>query len=638
MTDLHIDLETYSEVNLSQVGQHYYARHASTRVLLLAYAFDDEPLALIDLKHGEVLPERLVEALTDPSVTKWAHNASFERALIANVLGIPCAPEQWRCTMVWAMSLSLPGGLGSLSETLKLGGNAKDKEGARLIRRFCMPGGDTQPSLDDQDWKAFGNYCLQDVRAEQAVKRRLSRYPMPEYEWQAWAVDQHINDAGMPIDLPLVRSIQTVAADHKEAVQDVAARITQLNNSNSRTQLIKWLSSQGVELEDLQSGTVDALLKGDLPPAVRELLECRQQMSKASLAKFDALDRATCDDGRLRGAFQFAGAGRTGRFAGRIFQPQNLPRPSISERDIDTARRLIRASDAPTMAMLYDDLSGVLSSLIRSVIAAPEGKRLVVADYASIESIMIAWCAQSDYLLELYHKGLDPYKDFATKVYNIKYEDVTKAQRGFAKPAVLGCGYGLGAKGLQRYAAVFGMDMSEAEAKKQVDTFRKAYSDIPKFWGELDEAVNEAMATPNKTVQAGRFAFTFDKKFLILDMPSNRSLYYYQPRITVGDGGRSELSYMGRESGVRVSTHPGKIVENVVQAVARDLLINGLKQSHAAGFEIVGHVHDEIICLADAEDQDAQARLVAAMTKNPDWCADAPVRAEAYTATYYRKD
>lgn len=638
MSDLHIDLETYSEVNLSQVGQHYYARHPSTRVLLLAYAFDDAEPKLIDLKHGEPLPNHLIRALSDHRVTKWAHNASFERAIIANVLKIPCHPEQWRCTMVWAMSLSLPGGLGSLSTALKLEDNGKDKEGGKLIRRFCMPGGDTQPSLDDQDWVRFGDYCLQDVRAEQAVKRRLSRYPMPEAEWQAWVVDQHINDAGLPIDLSLVRSIQRVAADHKEAVQDVAARLTQLNNPNSRDQLMGWLSSQGVKVDDLQSATVDSLLKGDLPPSVRELLECRQQMSKASLAKFDALDRATCADGRLRGAFQFAGAGRTGRFAGRIFQPQNLPRPSISEADIDTARRLIRNSDAPTMAMLYDDLSGALSSMIRSVIAAPNGKKLVVADYASIESIMIAWCAQSDYLLDLYHKGLDPYKDFATKVYHIKYEDVTKAQRGFAKPAVLGCGYGLGAKGLQIYAAGFGMDMKESEAKKQVDTFRTAYADIPKFWGELDVAVNEAMSTPHKTVQAGRFTFTFDKRFLILSMPSGRNLYYYQPRISVGEYGRSELSYMGREPGVRVGTHPGKIVENVVQAISRDLLINGLKQAHAAGFDIVGHVHDEIICLADANDSDAQARLVAAMTKNPDWCADAPVRAEAYTANYYRKD
>lgn len=636
MKHLHLDLETYSEANLPKTGGQFYARHPSTRVLMLAYSYGDE-IHLIDLENGGTLPDALLADLKNPNVTKWAHNAAFERAILSNVLNVPCEPEQWRCTMVWAMSLSLPAGLDKLSEALKLGTDAKDKEGKRLIRKFCLPGGDVQQDLNDDDWRRFCEYCRQDVAAEMAVARRLKRYALPDSEWQAWAVDQRVNDNGLPIDIELVQAIRRVAETHKEDTAAEAARITQLPNPNSRDQMLSWLGQRGVDADGLTSGTVDQLLAGDLPPAVRKALECRQQMSKASLAKFDALDRATCPDGRLRGAFQFAGAGRTGRFAGRIFQPQNLPRPTLSDADIDVAREAIRTSDADTMGMMYDDLSGALSSLIRSVIAAPAGLQLVVADYASIESIMVAWCAESEYLLNLYHKGLDPYKDFATKIYGIAYEDVTKAQRSFAKPAVLGCGYGLGATGLQRYAEAFGMEMTASEAKKQVDTFRSAYSDIPEFWAKLETAVTKTMQSKGRTVRAGRFTFQFDGRFLLLGLPSGRHLYYYQPRMETGNSGKLELTYAGKEPNVRIGTHPGKIVENVVQAVARDLLIEGLKNTQAAGFEIVGHVHDEIICLAGADDAGAEQRLLGAMTKTPDWCKDAPVRADGYTAPYYRK-
>lgn len=636
--NLHIDLETYSEANLPKCGGHYYARHPTTRVLLLAYAYGDDEPRIVDLEHGEEIPETLLRGLVDPTVVKWAHNAAFERAVLRHALGVPCDPDQWRCTMVWAMSLSLPAGLDKLSEVLKLGDAAKNADGKRLIRKFCTPGGNAQLAIDDGDWRRFREYCLQDVRAEQAVANRLSRYALPAFEWAAWATDQRVNDTGLPIDTELVRAVLGVAKTHLESALAEAVQTTQLANPNSREQALGWLSQRGVAADDMQGGTVDALLSGPLPEDVRRFLECRQQTSRASLSKFDALERAVCDDGRLRGAFQFAGAGRTGRFAGRIFQPQNLPRPTIPEDDIDAARRIVRTADAPTMALLYDDVSGVLSSLVRSVIAAPSGKKLVVADYSSIESVMIAWCARSEYLLKLYHDGLDPYKDFATKLYGCRYEDVTKQQRTFCKPAVLGAGYGMSAGGLKKYAEAFGMAMDDREASRQIDTFRKAYSDIPAFWQTLDDAVREAMGRKREPVTAGRFRLCFDGKFLTIQLPVGRSLYYYQPRLEPNAWGRPELTYMGREPGVRIGTHPGKIVENLVQAVARDLLVQGLRNVEAAGFEVVGHVHDEIIALADENDDGAVGRLVAAMTAAPDWCKDAPVRADGYEAPYYRKD
>jgi DNA polymerase len=636
---LHIDLETYSEANLPEVGAHRYARDPSTRILLMAYSYGRDAAQIIDLEHGEAIPARVLEDLQDPAVTKWAHNAAFERVVLRAVLGIECPPEQWRCTMVWAMSLSLPGSLDRLSRVLRLDEDkAKLSVGARLIQRFCKPGA-TQPDLLDDEWQQFRAYCMRDVEAERAVASRLSSYPMPEHEWALWAVDQRCNDRGLPIDLDLVAAVQRVASDHRVHVETLAAQVSGLANPNSRDQLMTWLAQYGIDVPDLQSATVDALLDQDTPEPVREVLWCRQQMSKASLSKYDALTRAT-SGGRLRGAFQFAGAGRTGRWAGRIVQPHNLPRPSISNAEIDAARGLIREHDAETLAMLYPDLSGVMSSLLRSTIAAPPGKVLVAADYASIESVMIAWCAQSDYLLDLYRQGLDPYKDFATKVYGISYDRVTKQQRSVCKPAVLGAGYGLGATGLQRYAESFGLEMDAAECRRQIKLFREAYSAIPEFWALLEAGVMQAMRERDQEVYAGRFPLVFDGKFLRIGLPSGRALYYYRPKMIEGRQGAEQLSYEGREPGTRETTHGGKLVENLVQAVARDVLAAGLQVvDRLDGLDIIGHVHDEIICEADADDEDALGWLIYGMTTMlPDWCADAPIRAEGYVAPYYRKD
>src|SRR5690554_3795064 len=640
MRHLHIDLETYSDAELPKVGAYRYAQDPSTRVLLLAYSYGDE-VELLDLEHGDTLPDSLVADLADPNVTKWAHNAGFERALIRYTLGHPAEPEQWRCTMAWAMSLSLPAGLAPLSTVLKLGDDAaKLSDGKRLIQKFCTPKGNKQRDLGDDDWQRFSEYCRQDVRAEMAVAKRLRRYAMPDNEWKVWAVDQRVNDNGLPIDLGLVESVRGVADAHRVSIETLVGEVIGLDNPNSRQQMLAWLGQRGVHADDFTSNTVETLLShGSLPPDVRQALECRLQLSRASIAKYDAMARATGDGDRLRGAVRYGGAGRPGRWAGRIFQPQDLPRPTLADDEIDECRALVREHDAETLAMLYGDLSGALSSLIRSAIAAPQGRQLVVADFSSIESIMIAWCAQSEYLMKLFHAGLDPYKDFATKVYGIAYEEVTKKQRSFCKPAVLGAGYGLSGGGLQKYAAAFGMDMSKDEADAQIRTFRESYSDIPAFWAQLDSAVTQAMASKGETVTAGRFTFLFDGKFLIAGMPSGRALYYYQPRMGVNDWGRPQLTYMGREPGTRIGTHPGKIVENLVQAVARDLLAHALVQTHRAGFEIIGHVHDEILCLADADDSTALARLIEAMTDAPAWCADAPIRAEGYDgASYYRKD
>lgn len=634
---LHIDIETYSGANLPECGLYRYAQDPSTRLLLVAYAYDEAAVQLVDVEHGEQLPQQLLDDLTNPEVLKCAHNAEFERVLLSALLGIECPPEQWRCTMVMAGTVSLPRGLESLSKALKLGQSSKIKDGKRLIARYCKPSIQSTALDHDHDWQAFREYCRQDVVAERKVADRLSRYPVPVEEWSVWAVDQRINGRGLPIDLSLAHRILLLATDHRESTLRDASSMTGLANPGSTQQMIAWLAERGIQVEDLQASTVEQLLRGDIDDAVRSALEARQQLSRSSLAKLDALDRACCEDGRMRGAFVYHGAG-TGRWTGRLFQPQNLPRPTISADEIDQARVHARTLDADTFAMLYDDVSGTLASCIRSLIAAPDGRQLVVADYASIESVMIAWCCQSEYLLDLYREGLDPYKDFATKVYGVAYEDVTKAQRSFCKPAVLGAAYGLGAAGLQRYAEAFGMVMGADDAKHQIDLFRQSYSAIPEFWQQLDDGTAEAMRTSNKPVTVGRFVMMFDKRFFTIRLPSGRRLYYYQPRMETDDYGRGRLTYAGREPGSRTSTRGPKIVENVVQAVARDLLAHGLVQAEQRGLQVVGHVHDEIICECNADDSTALDRLIAAMTDLPDWCADAPVRAEGYSANYYRKD
>lgn len=635
---LHIDIETYSDAPLPQCGAYRYATHPTTRLLLIGYAYDedDEP-RLVDVEHGDEIPEQLLRDLSDPAVVKCAHNAEFERVLLSELLFMECPPEQWRCTAVMAATLSLPRGLEKLSKALKLGNSAKMEDGKRLVQQFCTPLQNSPHAFDEYDWERFCAYCVQDVVAERAVYKRLSRYPVPDAEWSVWCVDQRVNARGLPVDLDLARKIASIAQTHREATVMRAALATQLSNPNSVPQLRQWLATKGYHVDDLQSQTVDALLSQDLPVEVREVLDARQQLSRSSLAKLDTLLRAAGDDERLRGAFVYYGAG-TGRWTGKLFQPQNLPRPSMSNSDIDEARHYVREFNADTFNMLYDDVSGALSSMIRSLIAAPAGRQLVVADYASIESVMIAWCCQSEYLVDLYRQGLDPYKDFATKLYGIPYEEVTKAQRSFCKPVVLGAAYGIGAKGLQRYAEAFGMAMTEAEAKTQVDTFRKAYSAIPTFWQQLDDATSAAMQQRNQPVTVGRFEMLYDGRFFSIKLPSGRSLYYYQPRLEQDDYGRPRLTYAGREPSVRVDTRGPKIVENVVQAVARDLLAHGLVNADARGLDVVGHVHDEIIIEADADDDTALSRLIEAMTDLPDWCLDAPVRAEGYAAPYYRKD
>jgi DNA polymerase len=393
---------------------------------------------------------------------------------------------------------------------------------------------------------------------------------------------------------------------------------------------LEWLQRAGVQVADLTASTVAGLLSNGVPAIVKRVLDMRQQLARTSLAKFEAVERAACVDGRARGLYIFHGAS-TGRFTGRLFQPHNLPRPTLQAAEIAQARELVADTDATTWAMLYDDPMGALVSLIRSVIAPQQPGKLTVADLASIESVMAAWVAESDYLVGLFRAGRDPYKDFASKLYGVKYEEVTKAQRSFCKPCVLGAQYGLSAAGLQKYAENFGLEMDEKAAKTQLSIWRKAYGEIPGTWNRIQDACLEAIQQPGTVLTAGRCAMLRDKEYLMIKLPSGRKLFYRGAQKTQGRYG-TEIQYQDSVKGP-IRTFGARLFENIVQAVARDVLAAGLANAHNAGLCIIGHVHDEIIV-----EGDCLSVLIEAMTTPPPWCADAPIRAEGYVADYYRKD
>ena len=464
---------------------------------------------------------------------------------------------------------------------------------------------------------------------------------MTEREWQAWHLDAEINRRGLPIDLNLVQAAIAIDTENRDRLIARAMELMGIENPNSRDQFLGWLRGEEVEVDALRKADVTALRAGDLEPHVREALEIRAELSKSSTKKYYALAGATGSDGRLRGCFQFNGAARTGRWAGRLFQPQNLPRGTIKPDHIGTARAAVKIGDYDLLATIYESVSDVLVSCVRTAIAAPPGKALIVADYASIETVMIAWAAECPSLLDVFCSGRDAYKDMAARLFKIPYDRVSKDQRNYAKPIVLGCGYMLGAKGMIAYAKGYGVEMSEAEAQAAVAAYRDGYPEVVQFWRVLDAAARRAIENPGKIFKAARFRFKVEGDFLLLRLPSERKLAYYKPDINPDGRYGPEITYMGRDYGNtwdRIATHPGKICENIIQAVARDLLVEGL--FHASGdpvLEIVGHVHDEILALADTDDEGALDRLMDAMRTMPAWAADAPVGAAGWTGQFYCK-
>lgn len=652
MTQCFIDIETFSRADLRRTGAYRYAEDVSTQLLLVSYAFG----ATGEVKTwtpclGEAMPDDLAAAFANPDQIFIAHNAAFERVLLSQLLDEKLRdPSRWRCTMALAYSLALPGSLDELCGVLGVADDkAKLKDGKRLVMKFCTPNrkGDQVKATDEMDaWMRFVEYSRLDVVANQEIAKRMARWALPEHEQKLWELDQQINDAGLPVDLELVDAALAVRALDEERGIARSKELTNLDNPNSRAQLLQYLQDSGLAIADLTKASVsEALRSDDLDPEIREVLELRRGLSKTSIKKFQALRDAVCADGRLRGTLQYAGAGRTWRWSGRLFQPQNLARPTLSDADIPVAIEAVKTHDEKCVRTMFSDTAGVLSSLIRPAIAAPAGQTLVSCDYSSIETVMLAWAARSPYLLELYASGRDPYIDFYSKRFGVPYDDVSKKQRTWAKPAVLGCGYMLGAKGLVAYAHGYGVPLSEEEAQAAVDTYRREYDDIPQFWWDLDRAAR-ACINGRGEGSVGPFKFVMDGPFMQILLPSGRALSYLQPRIeereTPWGEMKPQITYLGRDTGKkmqRISTHPGKLCENIVQAIARDVLAFGLVWAASSGSRIVGHVHDEIIVQCPEETGEEElSKLTYLMGLRPQWCQDAPISAAGWVGNYYRKD
>ena len=636
---LSIDLETYSGTQLKGAGVYRYAEDPDFEVLLFAYAFDDDPVRVIDIKQGEQLPPEVVEALTDPNVTKSAFNANFERITINRHFGIPTPPEQWSCTMVHSMMLGLPASLDGVGKALRLDVQ-KDSAGKRLIQYFSVPckptkanGGRTRnlPRHDPEKWQAFIEYCRRDVEVEREIRRRLAKYPMPESERRLWCLDQRINDRGFQVDLDLAEKAVDADRQHRERLIQEAATLTGIENPNSVAQLKEWLEAEeGVEVDSLNKKVLPKLMD-EVSETGRRLLAIRRELGKSSVKKYEAIRRAVCKDHRVRGLFQFYGA-RTGRWAGRLVQVQNLPATKLP--DLELAREMLKEGRYEDIDLLFGSLPEVLSQLIRTAFIPPEGKRLLVCDYSAIEARVIAWLAGEEWRLDVFNGHGKIYEASASKMFNVPIEQITKGSelRQKGKVAELALGYQGGPGALISMGAL-DMGLKEEELPELVTAWRRSNPKIVKFWRDVESAALEALRYKKPVGLQYGLKFIPESGILFLQLPSGRRLAYVRPKIEVDKRfGKEGMTY--ESDGKRVKTYGGKLVENIVQAVARDCLAEAMIRLDERGYTIVAHVHDEIVAEGDQDIKEMEA----IMSEPIPWAPGLPLRADGFETEFYRKD
>ena len=641
---LEMDIETFSDVDLIKCGVYAYADSPAFEVLLFAYSFDGGETRVIDLAQGEELPEEVVEAVFDGSVVKTAFNANFERTCLSKHFGRYLPPESWHCSAVQAAVLALPRSLEDVGAVLGLD-EQKMKEGKELIRYFCVPCKPTKanggrrrnlPCHAPEKWELFKTYCMRDVDVEKAIRRKLHKFPIPEGEMELYRLDQRINDRGVLVDMGLVR--QAVKCDrlHKEVVTKRAYELTGLENPNSVAQLKGWLGENGVEAESLSKKAVSEMIR-ESDGEVEELLRLRLLMAKTSVKKYEAMERSVCSDGRVHGLLQFYGANRTGRWAGRLVQVQNLPQNHIE--DLELARRLVREGRFEDVEMLYDSTPNVLSELIRTAFVPEPGCRFVVADFSAIEARVLAWLAGERWRLEVFSSHGKIYEASASAMFHVPIEEVTKGStlRQKGKIAELGLGYG-GAAGALVSMGALDMGLSEDDLPSLVAAWRRANPHITQFWWDVDKAAVEAVMKRAET-RAGRIGFEYRSGILFVMLPSGRKLAYVKPRMAVNKFGREGLTYEGileNKKWGRIETYGPKLVENIVQGTARDLLAEAMLRVERKGYPIVMHCHDEIIAEVP-EGMGSVEEMCEVMAVRPSWAEGLPLRADGYECPFYQK-
>lgn len=647
--ELSIDLETYCEVDLRKSGVYRYAEDDSFEILLLAVSVDNEPVTVYDLTKEE-LPDEILQALVDDTIIKWAFNAIFERICLSNWLkkhhpellseGF-LSPNSWRCSMVWSAYLGLPLSLEGVGTVLKLK-NQKLKEGGDLIRYFCLPckptkvnGGRTRnfPNHAPDKWSAFIDYNKRDVEVELAIKEKLRNYPVPVFVWEEYHQDQIINDRGIGIDVDFVKGAITIDEESKAKIQEELRELTELDNPNSVLQMIGWLREHVVTTDSLDKKAVKELLK-TVDEKTAQVLKLRQQAAKSSVSKYQAMMNCVCKDGRARGMFQFYGANRTGRWAGRLVQLQNLPQNHLP--DLEEARELFKTGDLEATELFYDT-QDTLSQLIRTAFIPSKGKKFIVCDFSAIEARVLSHLAGETWRSKVFEQGKDIYCMSASQMFGVPVEkhgqNADLRQKG--KIAELACGYG-GAVGALKAMGAIDMGLGEKELQPLVDSWRQANPNIVLFWWDVDNAVKSAVKFQEQTETHG-IQFTTSKGILFITLPSGRKLSYVKPKMGENQFGGESVTYEGTGTAKRwerLESYGPKFVENIVQAISRDILAYSMKQLQE--FKIVGHVHDEVIIECD-QDQSLE-EISSLMGIAPNWMSDINLRADGYECSFYQKD
>jgi len=644
MRNLSIDIETYSDFELSKCGVYKYAESQDFEILLFGYSADGDDVRIIDLAKGETLPEVIKKALADENVTKWAFNGQFERVCLSRYLGKWLEPESWRCTMVWAAYMGFPLSLEGAGAVLGLE-KQKLKEGKDLIRFFSVPckptkanGGRTRnlPADAPEKWNQFKAYNGRDVETEMAIQARLQKFPVPEDEWQNYILDQHINDRGIRLDMDLVTEAIRCDERSRAELTRIMKDITELDNPNSVTQMKAWLADQGMETNTLGKAAVKELLK-TAPELLGQVLEMRQLLAKSSVKKYTAMDNAVCNDGRTRGLLQFYGANRTGRWAGRLIQVQNLPQNHLP--DLEQARSLVKNGDFEMLEALYDTVPTVLSELIRTAFVPNLGFKFIVSDFSAIEARVIAWLAGETWRNEVFATHGKIYEASASQMFHVPIEEITKGSplRQKGKIAELALGYG-GSVGALKAMGALDMGVAEEELQPLVNAWRAANTNIVRLWWDVDKAAMTAVRD-RTAAQTHGIRFECKSGMLFITLPSGRQLAYVKPKIGQNRFGGESVTYEGigaTKKWERIESYGPKFVENIVQAISRDILCYAMRRLDSMGLSIVMSVHDEVVIEAS---QDVPLEVVCRlMGETPPWAEGLFLRADGYMCPFYRKD
>ena len=646
MKSICLDLETYSSVDIGKSGVYRYSESPDFEILLFACSVDGDPVQVYDLASGEKVPDEILEALTDENVIKHSFNASFERICLSRYLGLPAgtylSPVGWHCDMVWATTLEWPQSLEGVGAVLGLE-KQKFTEGKDLIRYFCKPCAPTQsnggrtrnlPHHAPDKWETFKHYNLRDVETEMEIQKRLSKFPVPDFIWDEYIIDQQINDRGVLVDMVLVRQAIYMDARSWEELITAMKEFTQLENPNSVQQMKEWLAGNGLMTESLDKKTIAQLMKS-APPELCRVLSLRQQLAKSAVKKYQTMQNAVCADNRARGLFRFYGANRTGRFSSKIVQLQNLARNSMS--DLDEVRALVRSGDYESVSMLYEDVPDTLSQLVRTAFIPPKGKLFYVSDFSAIEARVIAWLAGEKWRMELFKNGGDIYCMSASQMFKVPIEKhgVNGHLRQKGKIAELACGYGGGVGALKAMGALE-MGLKDDELQPLVTAWRNSNPNIVKFWWAVDNAVMTAIKERITTETHG-LKFTCRSGIMFITLPSGRKLAYVKPRIGMNQFGGESITYEGIgaiKKWERIESYGPKFVENIVQAIARDILCYAMQTlKHCS---IVMHIHDEVVIEADP--QMSLDAVCEQMGHTPPWAEGLILTAIGFLSEIYKKD